>query len=392
MHWCLLGRLFSTQTVSQFSVGGAIWLLILAVPAQAINLRVGLSQSSDQMTIGSSTTAELVDGTGTVIGQLPALQGFVGSAVAGGVSVTGKKAWQIEVRPQAGGMVYIRDRWYRGKVRLVRSSEGMTVVNDVSLDDYLTSVVGKEMYTTWPQEALKAQAVASRSYALFQKNRPKYKLFDVLSTTASQVYGGLNGEAQSTQAAVQATLGQVVTYQGNVIEAVFHSASGGHTENSENVWMSAVPYLRGVPDFDQSAPVFQWNQTLTAAQLSQRLPGLGTILAISPAQSSPTTGRLRMVKVQGDKGSRVMKAADVRSTLGLRSTLFSATPLFDLVAGQPGKTSSKPSGFQISGRGYGHGLGMSQWGAYGMAQQGKTYRDILTHYYQNTQVQTVYNQ
>ena len=127
----------------------------------------------------------------------------------------------------------------------MRSSSGITVINDLNLEDYVASVVGKEMYPIWPLEALKAQAVAARSYAVFQQQHPKYQRFDVLSTTTSQVYAGLDGEANTTQAAAQATAGQVLTYQGKVIESVFHSASGGHTENSEDVWMRAVPYLRG---------------------------------------------------------------------------------------------------------------------------------------------------
>ncbi len=369
------------------------WLLLAAAsPAAAIDIRVGLSQGASVVTVGSSSAADLVDGKGKILGQIPALQGFTAADVTGGVSLNGKKAWQITVKPKEKGFVYVGDRaaaggrWYRGEVKLVSGSSGLTVINDLKLEDYVASVVGKEMYPIWPQEALKAQAVAARSYAIFQKQHPKYKLFDVLSTTTSQVYAGLDGEANTTQTAAQATAGQVLTYQGKVIESVFHSASGGHTENSEDVWVKAVPYLRGVPDFDQAAPVFQWNLALTATQIRQRIPGVGDIISITPVKTTPV-GRVRILKVQGSTGSRLLKGSDARRALGLKSTYFSAKPEFGTVAGTKG---ARPIRFQIVGQGSGHGLGMSQWGAYSLAMQGKTYQTILTHYFQGVLLKTLY--
>jgi stage II sporulation protein D len=371
----------------------ACWLLLTASSAAAMDIRVGLNQGATAVTVGSSSAAVLTDGKGKMIGQIPALQGFTAAEVAGGVSLNGKKAWQITIKPTEKGFIYVGDRsastggrWYRGEVKLVRGSSGLTVINDLNLEDYVASVVGKEMYPTWPQEALKAQAVAARSYAIFQQQHPKHKLFDVLSTTTSQVYAGLEGEANATQTAAQATAGQVLTYQGKIIESVFHAASGGHTENSEDVWVKAVPYLRGVPDFDQSAPVFQWNLALTAAQIRQRIPGIGDIVSITPVKTTPV-GRIKMLKVQGSTGSRLMKGSDARRALGLKSTYFSAKPEFGTIAGTKG---ARPIGFQIVGQGSGHGLGMSQWGAYGLAAQGKSYQAILTHYFQGVALKTLY--
>ncbi len=365
---------------------GFFWL-ILAMPAAAQDIRVGLSQGASEVTVGSSVPTSLLDGNGRVLGQIPALQGFSATTAIGGVGLAGKKAWQITLKPKENGFIYAGGRWYRGEVNLVRESGGITVINRLNIEDYLASVIGKEMYNTWPQEALKAQAVASRSYAVFKLQRPKSKLFDVLDTTTSQVYVGLAGEANSTQEAVKATTGQVLMYQGKVIEAVFHSSSGGHTENSENVWQNIVPYLRGVADFDQSSPSYQWTLNLTPAQLRQRIPGVGDILSMMPAKSS-STGRILMLKVQGTKGARLIKGTEVRKALGLKSTLFTAKPEFGLVAGKSG--ASKPTSFLISGRGYGHGLGMSQWGAYSLATQNKTYKEILMHYFQGTALKSIY--
>jgi stage II sporulation protein D len=373
-----------------------VWLLfwvLLATPAAAMDIRVGLGEDRASVTLGSSSTADIVDGKGKVLGQIPALQGVTAAAAQGGVSFGGKRAWQITLKPKEKGLIYVGDRltasggrWYRGEVKLVRSGGGFTVINDLNLEDYVASVIGKEMYPTWPQEALKAQAVAARSYAIYQQQHSKYQHFDVLSTTTSQVYAGLDGEANTTQAATQATVGQVLTYQGKIIESVFHAASGGHTENSEDVWMRAVPYLRGVPDFDQSAPVFQWNLMLTASQLRQRIPGIGEIVSMTPVKTTPT-GRVKTLRIQGSRGSLLMKGSDVRRALGLKSTHFIAKPEFAPVAGTKG---TKPVGFQLVGQGSGHGLGLSQWGSYSLALEGKSYQDILTHYFQGVSLKKLY--
>lgn len=360
--------------------------LLLSLPVFAMDVRVGIQQDVARITVGSSTEATLLDGKGQSLGKVPALEGFAAEASAGGVTVLGKKAWQLTIQPKDNGFVYIGDRWYRGAVRLVRSAGGLTAINKVDMEDYIASVIGKEMYPTWPIEALKAQAVASRSYALYQMKRPKYKLFDVADTVASQVYIGITGEAPSTQEAVRSTAGQVLMYGGQVVEAVFHSASGGHTENAEFVWLKPKPYLKGVPDFDQMAPVYQWTTTLTATQLRQRIPGLGTIVSMTPMKTSPT-GRIQTIKIQGNAAARVMKGSELRRALGLRSTLFTAKPQFEpLASQQPSSPNLRPSGFTIEGRGNGHGLGMSQWGAHGMANAGKTYKEILAHYFQNTRI------
>ena len=359
----------------------SLWLTISA-PSLALEIRVAIKQNIGSLTVGSSTPAQVKNGSGQVIGNIEGMKAFEAQAVSGAVSVDGKQAWQLDIVPeQEEGLVFIGDRWYRGKVRLAKTGSGFTAINQVDLEHYLASVIGKEMYISWPQDALRAQAVASRSYAMYKIQRQKSNLFDLLNTTTSQVYGGVEGEADSTIEAAEATRGEVLTHQGKIIEAVFHSSSGGHTENSEHVWSSAVPYLKGVPDYDQEAPVYQWQANFTAAQLRQRLPGVGNIKALIPVQKSPT-GRVKKLRVQGDYGSQVISGRQLRKSLGLKSTLFQVQSNFGLVAGQP----SSPNGFSIQGRGYGHGIGMSQWGAHGMASQGKSYQEIVQHYYPGTHI------
>ncbi len=358
-----------------------VWVAMVA-PAAALELRVAIAENAKQLLVGSSTAAAIRDGAGRDLGEVAPLQGYSADCNAQGVNVSRWRSANLWVQPQGEGSVYIGDRWYRGRVKLTKTNSGLTAVNYVDLEDYLASVVGKEMYATWPPEALKAQAVAARTYALYKRQKPISNLFDMGDTTTWQVYDGVAGESASTRAAVKSTAGQVVTYQGKPIEAVFHASSGGHTENSEDVWSSPVPYLRGVQDFDQTAPVYQWTTRLSAAQLKAKISGIGNIRAMKPLTITPH-GRISTMQVVGDNGSRTLSGNELRKALKLKSSLFAIAPLFEPVASS-GKLSAKPAGFQINGRGYGHGLGMSQWGAYALAQKGYSYQHILEHYYQGT--------
>jgi len=364
--------------------------LLLSSAAWAIELRVAILEGVRQVTISSSTPAQLRDDAGRAIAVSP--QQSVAAVFTGSsVQAAGIQGRQLLLEPRDTGLVRVGDRWYRGRLQILSTSRGLLVINLVDLEDYLPSVVGKEMYPSWPQEALKAQAVASRSFVLFRRDRERRRpgtLYDVGATVTHQVYPGVSSETASTLAAVAATRHQVLTYGGQVIEAVFHASSGGHTEDSEYVWQKPVPYLRGTPDFDQVSPNFQWTVRLTAAQLRQRIPGIGTIVGFRPLQTSPQ-GRIISMQVVGTAGSRTISGNELRRALGLRSTLLTVAPEYGTVASQAGQ--SVPVAFTITGRGHGHGLGMSQWGAYGMALQGYTYDQILGHYYQGVTLSEISN-
>jgi stage II sporulation protein D len=264
--------------------------------------------------------------------------------------------------------VFIGDQWYRGRTLIVPTSGGITAVNYVSLEHYLYSVVGAEMPTSWSPEALKAQAVAARSYALYQRQHSANPVFDVGDTTTWQVYGGLEKEAPSTRAAVDATKAQVLTHQGQIINAVFHSCAGGHTENVEDVWSSPLPYLRGVPAV-----------SFTASEVSEQLGYRGTISSLE-VQRHPH-GRVISVIVDGTDGVITLEGDDVRDRLGLKSTLFTIETEPNRVASAGNVPTS--ARFSFSGSGNGHGVGLSQYGAYKLAQQNWNYQQILLHYYTN---------
>lgn len=344
------------------------WFLMLAPAQAALLLRVAIIQGVNQVKIGTSTAAVVRDASGRTLGQIPAMSSYYAEPRGGTVALDRWQTGQIWIEPSNGGYAYIGDRWYRGRIHIVPVSGNLTAVNIVDLEQYLYSVIGAEMSPSWPQEALKAQAVAARSYALYQRDRYGNSIYDVGDTQAWQVYKGLESETNTTQAAVEATKGQVLTYNGKIIEAVFHSSSGGHTENVEDVWSEPRPYLRGVPDYDAGAPVYEWSSSISRAQLSN-LMGVGNISAIKPERTS-STGRVISVRAYGSDGERLFSGEQLQSLLNLRSTLFTINP--------NGNT------FTIYGRGFGHGVGMSQWGAYNLASRGYNYQQILGHYYRNS--------
>jgi stage II sporulation protein D len=344
------------------------WVVAIAPAQAAVELRVAIKKNLDQIQVGSSTQAVVRDGTGRQLGEIEALDAFSVRSSSQGVVLDRWQDERIYIEPSGDGYVWINGNWYRGRTELLKQDNGVTAINRVDLDKYLYSVVGSEAIPSWPQEALKAQAVAARTYALYLRSTANNRLYDLDTTTTTQVYKGLSSEYLSTQEAVKATIGQVMTYNGRTILAAFHSASGGHTENVEDVWSSPLPYLRGVVDYDQTSPVFQWTKTYTAAELTRRIGGIGAIKSMVPAQTTPQ-GRVVTMKIIGDRGTKSLPGAKLRQILGLRSTLFTVSAENNL--------------FQIYGRGYGHGIGLSQWGTYYLAAQGIDYQRILAHYYQN---------
>jgi stage II sporulation protein D len=341
-----------------------------------------------------------------------ALKGNV--VTVGGAAAAGA----VEVRPlSSAGSVKITDGYaYRGAIRVMKSPQrwGLTVVNVVPVEEYLYGVVGKEMSPSWHREALKAQAVAARTYAISHKNYFASRGFDMTDDTSSQIYAGINGESPSVIAAVDATRGEILTYGGKPIDAFFCSTAGGWTENSENVWGSRIPYLRGVSDDSSRMPSYRWSVTTTPEKLAANLTaagkGVGKVrsITLSPLGKRPmavsdrgVSGRVLSMTVNGSAGSVRVTGNAFQSIYGLKSTLFDfsqggAVP--DPDSGRKGRSATMmvKAGVPITiyGYGWGHGLGMSQYGAYQMAQEHGSadtyYRTILTHYYTGTRLEKLY--
>ncbi len=347
-----------------------LWVLMVTPSQAALLLRIAVEESRPEVKVGSSTEAVIHNGKGQTLGNLSPQGGIVAKNNGGQVVLNQWKSNQLWVEPSNGGYVWIGEGWYRGKALLIPQEQGVTVVNYVDLEQYLYSVLGSEMDGGWPQEALKAQAVAARTYALYKRERSN-GVYDLGDDQLWQVYRGVATESSGTQTAVSATQGQVLTHNGQVILAAFHASSGGHTENSEDVWYDPKPYLRGVPDYDQNSPVFEWTKSFSQTDLSQRISGVGTVQSMTPERTS-AYGSILSMKVTGSTGSRVMEGEEIARALGLKSTRFRV---------------NRPNGstnFVVIGRGFGHGVGLSQWGAYYLANAGYSYHQILLYYYRNS--------
>ena len=268
---------------------------------------------------------------------------------------------------------------YRGELTISADAQGLSVINHIPVEEYLYGVVPREMPHTWEMEALKAQAISARTYVLYIKEKSGDKPFDVEATTSSQMYGGYPAERERTTQAVNATRGRVIAYQGDLIVAYFHADSGGHTEDAGNVWGMNLPYLKGVPDdFSTHTPNSSWEVYLPFAEMRNRLTrsgiDVGSITDIKPEAQS-ASGRTLALALGSTKGTAKMTGNNFRIRVGaekLKSTLFHAEPF--------------KNGVRFRGKGYGHGVGLSQWGAQTMALKGYSANDILNHYYRDVNI------
>ncbi|RUR83315.1 SpoIID/LytB domain-containing protein [Chlorogloeopsis fritschii PCC 9212] len=363
-----LASLFSQMKGRHWWFGIILWIALIA-PAQAsVILRVAIERDVNQVKVGSSTTAIVKDGSGKTLGQLPAMNSYYAQAVPGGVALDRWKSPLFWIEPEGKGFVYIGDRWYRGRTLVVPTEKGLTAVNWVDLEEYLYSVLGGEVDARWPQEALKAQAIAARTYALYKREKERNNpIYDLGKTPDRwQIYKGVISESPTTYAAVDGTAGKVLTYQNRIILSAFHACSGGHTENVEDVWGNPLPYLRAVPDFDQNIQQCNWVRSFSPAEISAKFPEVGNVKQIIPEKRS-RYGSVKSLKIVGDKGEKMLKGEEVRTALKLRSTRFNV--------------SNGNGAFILQGLGFGHGIGMSQWGAYNLARQGANHLQILGHYY-----------
>jgi len=226
-----------------------------------------------------------------------------------------KSNQQFQIRSFDGRGIWVGQKRFSGKLNLFVLDSEILVVNVLGIEKYLSSVVGSEMPAKWPIEALKAQAIASRTYALKQKGN---NLFDIDSTQKNQVYNGLESRTYKTIRAVKSTRSLVLTYKNKLINALFHSSSGGMTENSQDVWKNKYPYLTSVKDFDKKNPKFRWQKKFSNKELTNLFPKIGGIKNIEILDIT-STGRVKNVKLFGAYGSDQMSGVDLRKRLGLNS-------------------------------------------------------------------------
>ncbi len=335
----------------------------------------------------------------------------------------------------ADGLLEFNGRSFRGTLELaLDDGGGMIVVNDVATADYLASVVGAEMPAGWTAAALGAQAIAARTYLLTHLRR--HDSYDLEGDTRDQAYDGIKSEAASTRLAVERTAGVVATYRGAAIEALYSANAGGITEDSENVFANPLPYLRSVAspgdaiarEVSWGSASWEWTREMTAPQLGEYLAArsfdVGEPKSIDLTRVS-VSGRVILARVTGTLDTREIGKDRTRYYFGLRSALFTVTfrpggdtEYVDAANGERiralealgaerigaalrrtvgrnremdeprilGYTFALPGRFVFTGRGFGHGVGMSQWGAEAMARGGASTEQILLHYYRGIQL------
>jgi stage II sporulation protein D len=260
----------------------------------------------------------------------------------------------------------------RGEVVAVPRGRKVLLVNVLPLEDYVAAVLGGEMPVTFPTEALKAQAVAARTYALQRKIDALSQPVHLGSSVLAQVYGGLNRENPHTRAATEATAGQVLTYELEPIEAYFHSSCEGRTETGLAALGRDLPYLQSVDCNCRPGPSTRWALDVSDDELERAFGARGGVKVLART----STGRVRRLQI----GGRSVDAVQFRQLLGydkVRSLSFDVA-------------SDGHGGVRLTGRGSGHGAGLSQWGAKQMADEGRDYRAILSHFYPGTELQTLY--
>jgi len=312
----------------------------------------------------------------------------------------------ILATPVGDGLVSIDGKPYRGSLSFAGGDRGLIVVNDVLIDDYLRGVVPLEIGTdaTSDSAAVQAQAVAARSYAYTQMRDDAHRLYDLTAGVQDQVYGGVAVETPVASEAVESTRTLVVNYGGRVVTAPYHSTCGGETAAASELWQADdAPYLRSVSDripgtdryYCDISPRFRWTRTLSGSDLDAavarylanyaRLPGgrAGAVRDVTIG-SHTVSGRVGTVTFTTTRGNFVIRGNSARYVLRkpggeiLNSTDFTV----ETTARQDGSLAR----IVLRGRGYGHGVGMCQWGAIGRARAGQDFRTILSTYYPGTTI------
>lgn len=291
---------------------------------------------------------------------------------------------RIRLVPHPGEYIKVRGMRYRGQMDIAchKQNNGLQVVNYIPLEDYIQGVVPNEVPASWPMEALKAQAIAARTFALYKMSGRQGQAYDLDASTNSQVYRGLDSEKEETNLAVKHTLGLTAIYQGKFIAAFYHSNCGGRTDNIRNVWGSRIKYLTGGScGFCDNNPHSRWTFGITKAKIGAQLRRHNIpVQAVEniEIQGRDSSSRILKIRIDHTGGSESLKASIFRMIIGadrIRSTNF-----YIRDHGQR---------LEFKGQGWGHGVGLCQEGARGMARAGYSYDAILKHYYHGIEIRKI---
>lgn len=372
------------------------------------SVRVGIQVDVPSVRVAGTSRVELVDEAGRVraggTGPWTVVRSGDGLEARGpgeAVRVPGP----LVVRP-VGGRVRVDDTLYRGAALVRPAEEGVTAVNLLDLETYLLGVVPMEIGGGRPPEeleAVKAQAIAARTYAVRQLGRREELGFDYYGSVLDQAYGGADAEDSITSRAVEETRGQVIVYEGEPIEAYYHSTCGGRTAPMEEVWGGeGRPYLRSVSDrrpdggwYCESSSRFRWTEewshdallrALTAGLRERGATGEVTSVESLEVTGRTQSGRAEAVEIVTNLGTHVVRGDTIRWVLRPEPDRILNSSAIELDPFGDGEVRS----LVVEGAGWGHGIGMCQVGALGRSRAGQSYRDILLTYYPGTRIVRLY--
>jgi stage II sporulation protein D len=350
-------------------------------------VRVAVFQNVSKISLDINTAFEFksIDGS-QVLFSSPKARGLVIKPMQGGF-LTGEDKINVErlvINRLDDGFISVNGRLFRGHIRLINTGAlTFSVVNFVESEDYIRGVLYHEISHLWPFETIKAQAVVARTFALKEAKLNKNKDFDLTNDVYSQVYGGRTSERWRTNKAVEATKGEVLIFKDELLSAFYHATCAGHTEDANLVWgIDAAPLKGVVCTFCQYSPHFRWDVALPLKQVEDKLKKAG--FKVSGIKGINILGRsisnrILKLSISSSSGDLELSGKQLREILGaniLRSTNFEvrlkgATVFFD-------------------GFGWGHGVGLCQWGAYFMGKRGFTYRQIIEYYYPGVKLEKQY--
>ncbi len=405
-----------------------VWFLIcstgLASMAEGELVEVGLAFNIEEIRLDGAGDTILLDLGNPNQEVLP----WVGDQAL--VTTGGEKIYINDLPVSSGPLLVLsanysltwEERAYRGALLIFSRNGKLNLINRLPLEDYLRGVVPKEVPAGWPMAALKAQAIAARTYTLANLGRHRVEGFQLCATTHCQVYQGLSGEHPNTDRAISETQGMVVTHENKLIAAVYHDSSGGYTKDASEIWSQPVPYLIPAPGWDSDSPYNQWTQSFSWEELggyiNKAYPEIGELRQLLPADFGGD-GRIIKLTLKGSNGERVVTGEQFRHAIGIPSSnmkigiVYGPEPLVtlwwrrgqDQIEGalfepevfaenfeiiEPGREApdpwpqlreKAPIRLDIRGAGRGHGVGLSQWGAKGMAEAGYNEKQILEHFY-----------
>lgn len=382
------------MTKSTFSL---VWMLLLIIGVglgslpwvhAADHVRVALAEQADRVTVASAGDLRLETSSGDHVDVLSeatvVLKGHElqvdGNTVRGnGLAIHGTHN-ELQVTIHGLSPDVVSQHWaVYGDIEITTRDEHLLVVNVVDLEEYVAGVVSSEVNPGWHEELLRTQAVAARTYVLYKKLENAAQPFDVYASVQDQVYTGRQKVNRAVLDAVNRTRGQVLTYEGRPIFAVYSSTTAGPTEDAVNVWAKDLPYLKGVAcPFDRKSPWYEWRATIpfdvVEARLKEEGYPIGWLATLTP-YGMTTAGRVKDIRILHSRGELIITGQEFRRILGyakVRSTRFSIERIDRHVV--------------FAGNGAGHGVGLCQWGAKEMAELGYPYQSILRHYYPGTKI------